>query len=107
MRFLFDPKNLVKPITICLPERLLMLRESNELYQFHIAGVLGLDRSSYTYYETGKSEPGLLVLAKLARLYDVNVDYLLGVEQVTKRSIQRDKQARERLLQYLKEQGSK
>ena len=59
MRFLFGPKNLERSITICLPERLLMLRQFNQLHHYDIAKALGLERSSYSYYETGKSESGL------------------------------------------------
>lgn len=49
--------------------------------QQNIADVLGIDRTTYTFYETGVSKPSLVTLAKLADIYNVTVGYLLGVEE--------------------------
>lgn len=42
---------------------------------------LHLERSTYTYYETGKTQPTCETLMELARLYGVSVDFLLGAKQ--------------------------
>ena len=59
-------------------EKLRDLRESNKLTQREIAAKLGIKQPSYIRYENGKSEPTLECLVKIADLFDVSVDYLLG-----------------------------
>lgn len=55
------------------------LRIANEYTQKQIAEILNIDRSTYAYYESGKTKPDIAQLAKLARLYNVSVDSLIGV----------------------------
>ena len=59
-------------------ERLKNLRIKKGLYQKDVAAVLGVDRTTYVKYENGDSEPSYDVLSKLADLFNVSVDYLLG-----------------------------
>ncbi|MGI6562439.1 MAG: helix-turn-helix domain-containing protein [Clostridia bacterium] len=59
-------------------ERLKLLREEKGLKQLDIAQMLGVSRTTYTQYETGKSEPDLTTVAKLADYFNVSLDYLLG-----------------------------
>ena len=60
-----------------LSDRLRYLREKNGYTQQTIAQVLNIDRSTYTYYETGKTKPDVEVLKKLARLYRITLDQLV------------------------------
>lgn len=46
-------------------------RESCELSQQQIANALNVDRSTYTYYETGKTTPSASTLLKLAKILNV------------------------------------
>lgn len=57
------------------------VREDHGLTQEAIAKVLGVDRSTYTFYENGKTSPSIASLIKLSELYDCTVGYLLGVEE--------------------------
>lgn len=59
-------------------QRLTMLRKQKGWKQGDVAEMLGLSRSSYTCYETGKSLPGALTLCKLGDMFEVSLDYLLG-----------------------------
>lgn len=59
-------------------ERLLEQRKLNKLTQIDVAGYLGISQPSYIRYEQGKSEPSYENLVKLADLFDVSIDYLLG-----------------------------
>ena len=59
-------------------DRLRELRIQNKMTQREIATYLGITQPSYIRYENGKSEPTLECLVKIADLYDVSVDYLLG-----------------------------
>ena len=59
-------------------DRLRYLRNKNDLTQKQIADLLSLDRSTYTNYELGKTEPCLKDLAKLASFYHICIDCLIG-----------------------------
>lgn len=61
-----------------LGEILKSLRDEKGLKQVDIANFLGVSRTTYTQYETGKSEPDLATVNKLAGFFSVSVDYLLG-----------------------------
>lgn len=68
-------------ITIRLPERMRKLRRWNGYTQAEIAAALSIHRSTYTYYETGKTRPTLETLTLLTRFYGVPLEFLLGVEE--------------------------
>lgn len=59
--------------------RLRDLRLERALLQKDIAGLLGVDRTTYSKYESEASEPNWETLIKLAKIFDVSTDYLLGV----------------------------
>lgn len=58
--------------------RLKSLRDDKGLTQADVAKVLGVSRTTYTQYETGKSEPDLATVNRLAEFFNVSVDWLLG-----------------------------
>lgn len=84
MQYQFNPSILKQGITIRLPEQLRSLRGYNAIRQKEVAVALHIDRSTYAYYETGATQPSLSILVKLALLYDVTTDYLLGYQQEKK-----------------------
>ena len=59
-------------------ERLKETRLTSGLTQRQAAAALGISQPSYIRYENGTSEPTLDNLSKLADLFDVSVDFLLG-----------------------------
>lgn len=59
-------------------KRLIEQRKLNKMTQTSVAEYLGISQPSYIRYENGKAEPTLANLVKLADLFDVSVDYLLG-----------------------------
>ena len=61
-------------------EQLKILRKQKGLYQKDVATFLGVDRTTYVKYENGVCEPDNDTLVKLAELFNVSVDYLLGRE---------------------------
>ncbi len=61
-------------------EMLKKVRKEHNLNQQNIADMLGVDRSTYTFYETGKTCPSLPTMIKLAKIYNCTVGYLSGVE---------------------------
>ena len=58
--------------------KLKILRKSYGFTQKNVADALNVERSTYTYYETGKTRPDIVQTVKLAKMYNVNTDYLLG-----------------------------
>ena len=58
--------------------RLTVLRKEKKMTQAQMAEYLGITRPAYTCYETGMTMPAAEGLSKLADLFDVSVDYLLG-----------------------------
>ncbi|MCR5652892.1 MAG: helix-turn-helix domain-containing protein [Ruminococcus sp.] len=55
------------------------LRKNNSKYsQQEMADMLNISRSTYTYYETGKSEPGQEKLKKICEILNVDFNTLLG-----------------------------
>ena len=55
------------------------LREERGYTQKQVAGKLGLNSVTYLHYEKEQREPPLALLADMAQLYGVTVDYLLGL----------------------------
>ena len=64
-----------------LADNLRLLRKNFKLTQQEVADILGVDRSTYTFYEAGKSTPTKENIIKLCDIYNVTVGYLLGVEK--------------------------
>lgn len=59
-------------------KRLKRFREESGYTQSIVANILGIERSTYTYYETGKTTPVVFDLMRLCRLYRVTMDDLCG-----------------------------
>lgn len=62
-----------------LADNLKALREKYNITQKQVADQLNIDRSTYSYYETGKSCPTLDTLIRLARIFNTTTDNLLDV----------------------------
>ncbi|MCM6843998.1 helix-turn-helix domain-containing protein [Latilactobacillus curvatus] len=62
-----------------LSERLTYLRESKGWSKTLVVKKLGLKNlGTYANYEYGTREPDMEIIVKLAKLYEVTTDYLLG-----------------------------
>lgn len=62
-----------------LYQRIRDMREDSDKKQEELAIVLGITRQQYHLYESGKREIPVHHLIKLAKFYNVSVDYLLGL----------------------------
>lgn len=62
---------------IYLSQNLRFLRKALHFPQWQVALWLNVERSSYTYYETGRTLPPLLILLKLAWFFEVSLDGLV------------------------------
>lgn len=60
-------------------QRLKDIREDRDLKQMDVAKFLEMDQSNYAKYENGKVMMGIDKYIKLAKFYDVSLDYLTGI----------------------------
>ena len=68
--------NYVDPVV--LGNNLRMERKKRDMHQYAVAKELGLAPNSLSYYEGGKSVPALDLAVRMADLYNVSLDQLLG-----------------------------
>ena len=61
-------------------ERLKKLRKENNLTQSELAKQLHVTKSIISYYELGDRTPSTDILIKLAYIFNVSTDYLLGIK---------------------------
>ena len=56
--------------------RLRDLREDHDMTQDDLVAILGMHKTTYTNYEQGKREIHFALVIRLARLYNVSIDYI-------------------------------
>lgn len=61
-----------------LGDRLKKLRLENHLRQDQVARLVGVERSSVSLWESNLRQPAYKTLVRLANLYGVTTDFLLG-----------------------------
>ena len=57
------------------------LRKEKKLTQTELATKLNISQKSYSNWESGKSEPSLENVVKLAKILDTTTDELLGIKE--------------------------
>ena len=57
------------------------LRQSKGFTQDKLASKLGVARSTIAMYENGASEPDFQTLTKIANIFNVSADYILGIQE--------------------------
>ena len=60
-------------------DRIRDLREDKDLNQSQVAKILNISQSTYSRYENGNLDVPTEVLIALSKLYNVSVDYILGL----------------------------
>lgn len=58
--------------------RLKEVRKAHRMTQSQVAAIVGIGQSGYSFWESGRSKIDDASLRKLAKYYNVTVDYLLG-----------------------------
>lgn len=59
-------------------EALKKARHERSMTQTQTAEKLNITQRAYSYYETGKAEPDMQTIVKIADLFQLTTDYLLG-----------------------------
>ena len=62
-----------------LAKRLRKCRDEAGLTQIKVATYCDITEKAYQNYELGVHEPKVCILARIARLYNVSIDYLVGL----------------------------
>lgn len=57
------------------------LREDHEFTQDQLVKILKMHKTTYTNYEQGKREIPFELVIKLAKLYNVSIDYIAGIKK--------------------------
>ena len=60
-------------------QRLKDLREDKDLTQTQLVEILGMHKTTYTNYEQGKREIPFELVIRLAKFYNVTIDYIAGL----------------------------
>lgn len=59
-------------------KKLKQLRKEQSMTQEHLADLLNVSRTTVVRYEKGECEPDIATLIKLADIFNISLDYLLG-----------------------------
>ena len=59
-------------------DRLRFLRENKKITQKELAKLINVAESTVSMYERGEREPSFEIAVRLANLFNVSIDYLLG-----------------------------
>lgn len=62
--------------------RLRDLREDNDLTQNQLVELLGMHKTTYTNYEQGKREIPFELAIRLAKIYNVSLDYIAELTDI-------------------------
>lgn len=65
-------------------DRIRALREDNDYTQTQIANILNIGQRTYADYELGKTRIPIDSLIKLAKFYDVDMNYISGTSSEKK-----------------------
>lgn len=76
------PRNVIKlaidNVRPTLAKNLTTMRMDKDLTQKEVSEILGIAQTTYAGYETGKNEPDVNTLIKLAKLYKTSIDILVN-----------------------------
>lgn len=63
-----------------LSEQLKIIRKANKFTQQELADAIGIERSTYASYETGRNKPDVVLLSKIAKVFGVSSDFILEID---------------------------
>ncbi len=72
------PKRKCSTIDLSVGQRMKYYRVKCEFTQQQVADILNINRTTYTKYETGVSEPSHALLGKICKILGVDYNTLLG-----------------------------
>lgn len=67
-----------------LCEQLKQIRKANKFTQQDLADAVGIERSTYASYETGRNKPDVILLKRIANVFGVSSDFILEIDTTQK-----------------------
>lgn len=67
-----------------LCEQLKQIRKANKFTQQDLADAVGIERSTYASYETGRNKPDVILLKRIANVFGVSSDFILEIDPTQK-----------------------
>ncbi len=61
-------------------EQLKLVRKVNNFTQQQVADALGIDRSTYASYETGRNRPDIKFVSAFAKTFGITIDFILNLD---------------------------
>ena len=80
----YDAEEALDDAFIIVAKKIADIREDNDLKQSDIAKILETTQQQIHKYETGKQMMGIDKYIKLARYYNISLDYLTGLTDIPK-----------------------
>ena len=71
-----------------LGQRFCELRTASGWRQVDLAKKLGVAKQTVSYWENENIQPSIEMLVRLARLFNVTTDYLLGLDSIPRLSVE-------------------
>lgn len=65
-------------------ERIRQIRIKNKLTAKEFSKIFGISESTVSLYESGKRKPGIELIIKISKYFDVSTDFILGVTDLPK-----------------------
>ena len=84
-----------------LSEQLKIIRTANKFTQQGLADAIGIERSTYASYETGRNKPDVVLLSRIAKVFDVSSDFILEIDTTVPLNVE------DIPVQYKKKSGNK
>ena len=84
-----------------LSEQLKIIRKDNKFTQQGLADAIGIERSTYASYETGRNKPDVNLLSRIAKVFDVSSDFILEIDTTVPLNLE------DISVQYKKKSGNK
>lgn len=84
-----------------LSEQLKIIRKANKFTQQGLADAIGIERSTYASYETGRNKPDVVLLSRIAKVFDVSSDFILEIDTTVPLNVE------DISVQYKKKSGNK
>lgn len=84
-----------------LSEQLKIIRKANKFTQQELADAIGIERSTYASYETGRNKPDVILLSKIAKVFGVSSDFILEIDTTAPLNME------DISVQYKKKSGNK
>lgn len=79
-------------------DRIRYLRQQNNLTQLELAKKLNIGNSTLSQYESGARVPSDEIKKNIAEIFDVSIDYLLGISNLKKSNTKSITESNDRLI---------